>query len=322
MSSGESSRGPSTYSPSSTALQCCHECGRTQDEEVRLRRCVGCFSVLYCSKTCQRKGWKPICHNNADAIANPQSGWNQQLQDLGFGSLSAFTEALVQWLDAHKPALQMCADVAVTKDGGMDSSHNTRKMLLCFLVPRSSMDLPSTRNPSLTFQYKNNYLLTLDENFLDTSGLRSDWECGAAVRADLNERYASHPFYAGLLLVIVNVKGFQMAQILYFPHFRPGPTCVPAAAILAAAQPVVLQDVLGLIHGSINEGFPLRPVDDEFSAPALPGRFVRGHGGWSWQQLFPDWSQYRRGRHRGMDKTLDGMRTGFSPRELMLALRS
>ncbi|TFK79144.1 hypothetical protein K466DRAFT_506076 [Polyporus arcularius HHB13444] len=315
------------YSPPITALRCCHTCGRTQDEEVRLQRCVGCFSVLYCSKSCQKSNWKthkPICRNNASAAANPQVGWNQQLQDLGFSDLTAFTEALVQWLDAHKPALQMCADVAVNKDGGMGSSQSTLKMLLCFLVPRSSTDLPSTRNPSLTFQYKNSLLFNLRDDFIDTSGLRPDWERGAAVRAAMNERYASHPLYAGVLPVIVNVEGFQLAQILYFPHFHPDPTTLTAGPILAAVRRhIVLQDILSLIHGSINEGFPLRPAaDSHFSTPALPGRFVRSQGTWQWQQLFSDWSQYRRGQHRGLDKTLVGMKGGFSPPEIMVALKS
>ncbi len=58
MSSTSHSSGSTEPSPSITALRRCQECGQAQDAEHRLQRCAGCFIILYCSKTCQKKDWK------------------------------------------------------------------------------------------------------------------------------------------------------------------------------------------------------------------------------------------------------------------------
>lgn len=234
-----------------------------------------------------------------------------------------FSDALGQWLDAHKCALQLCADVAIIRGGGYDSFQSPQKMLLFALVPRSSTDLPSTRNPSLTFQLKDSAPFVIEDHFAEGAGFWRDWDLAAPARAAMNEKYASHPLYAGLLPILVSVEGFSLSQTAYFPQFYPHPSWLPGAAILAeAGRDIVLDDMLSLIRGSINEGFPLRPLEHAPSEPALPGSFVRSNGTWMWQPLLPDWSKYRRGQHRGLDETLDTFQSGIASRELMLYFKS
>ncbi|RPD59234.1 hypothetical protein L226DRAFT_614064 [Lentinus tigrinus ALCF2SS1-7] len=325
MSSEDNFTGVSEAAPiRSAALRRCHECARTQDEEIRLQRCAGCYHALYCSRSCQRKNWKvhkSLCRPNASVLAHPQSGWNQQLQDLGFESVSVFSDAFGQWLDAHQCALRICADVVVIQNGGYDAFQSLQKMFLLALVPRSSTDLPSSRNPSLMFQLKDAAPSVTDNHFARESGFWRDWEQGAPVRAALDAKYHSHPLYAGVLPILVNVEGFELFQIIYIPQFHPNPAWLPSAAILAAGRDMILGDMLSLIRGSINEGFPLRSVGLNLHVPALPGTFVRNHGTWTWQALFSDWRLYRRGQHRGLDGTLATFRSNILPPELMLSFK-
>ncbi len=42
----------------SIALRVCYHCGKAEDEQLKLRKCSGCSSALYCSKECQKEQWK------------------------------------------------------------------------------------------------------------------------------------------------------------------------------------------------------------------------------------------------------------------------
>jgi hypothetical protein len=36
----------------------CRNCGRAESEEVKLKKCMRCLAVMYCSAECQKKDWK------------------------------------------------------------------------------------------------------------------------------------------------------------------------------------------------------------------------------------------------------------------------
>ncbi|RPD59232.1 hypothetical protein L226DRAFT_572222 [Lentinus tigrinus ALCF2SS1-7] len=321
MSSENTSTEPPNSSSSPTSLRRCHGCGRTQDEEIRLQKCAGCHSVLYCSKACQKEKWEMhrlFCRNDA----NPKPGRNQQLQEIGFESVSAFTKALGRWFNAHKSALQTCADVVVAEAGGIEASRNPQKMVGFSLEPRVSKNLPPTRNPSRMFQLRGRCLISLEEHLSQTPGHRRDWECCAPVRAAMDEQFARNPLYTGLLPILISVIGVHMTQITYLPQMRSDPTLLRGAVIVAPPRHIIFQDAVRLAVCSINENFPLRIVEHDPLAIAIPGRFMHDNGSWTWKELFPDWSHYRRGRHRGIDVTLAKMRSGLPPPELILAMKS
>ncbi|TFK82136.1 hypothetical protein K466DRAFT_500833 [Polyporus arcularius HHB13444] len=313
MSSEDTVRGIPGSSPSFTELRRCRECGRTQDGGIRLQRCAGCFHVLYCSKTCQKKGWK--AHNM------PLANLPSLMQNLGFESFSNFCDVFQQWKDAHGWALHMCAAVAVMQSGGVDASQNPQKMLSFSLTLRRPGDLHSNRNPSLVFRVEDQHLINLEERLARAPDFRAQWELGAPARAAQNAKYATHPLFVGILPTICILQEMPAAGVHYFPQFRSNPAMRPYAEKIAPVRDIVLKDILHLGVGSINAGFPLRcvlgPPED-----VLPGRFVRSHGTWTWQQLFSDWSQYRRGQHRGLDETLDGLRSGLPPSALIDLIHS
>lgn len=38
-------------------LRKCEKCNKGQQEGLKLRKCAGCSSVMYCSKECQKESW-------------------------------------------------------------------------------------------------------------------------------------------------------------------------------------------------------------------------------------------------------------------------
>ncbi|KAI0695558.1 hypothetical protein C8T65DRAFT_584152, partial [Cerioporus squamosus] len=273
-------------------------------------------------KACQRKDWKfhkPQCQTNGSALTI--TTWDGQLQTLGFENLSVFSHAMSQWLDAHKWALQTCVDVAVIQGCGIDSFQDPQRMVCFSLVPRTSLHLPSTRNPSLLFQPRGRRFLTLEEHFVTVPGCRQDWERGAPIRASLCDQFKMNPLFVGLLPALITIEGLDLTQFAYYPQFRTDPRLLPTAPSLDSVRHVILTDLFNLAVCSINEDFPMRSVTRDTGAPVLPGRFVRSHGTWTWQPFCADWAQYRRGQHRSLDETLATLRSGFPPPELMLALK-
>ncbi|RPD59233.1 hypothetical protein L226DRAFT_465268 [Lentinus tigrinus ALCF2SS1-7] len=305
------------------SLRRCHKCGRAPEEGERLRRCSGCFHVLYCSKTCQKDDWKrhkPVCQTNG-SITLSYTRWNDQLQNLGYENLSAFSESMGQWMDAHNWALQACVDVDVIQAGGIDKFQNPQMLARLHLVPRAS-HLPTTRNPSLMFQLRKRSPITLNEQFVQSSGYREDWERGAPVRASLRDQYKTDPLFAGLVPMLVSVEGLDMTQFIYRPQFRTDPVFIPVAEELEPMRDVVLADILKLAVASVNQNFPLRKLINHPLAFTLPGRFVRSQGAWTWQQLFSEWEQYRHGQSRGLDETLPLLQSGIPPKELLFIWKS
>jgi hypothetical protein len=56
----------------------CTRCGAQRSAELKLKRCMGCMTVLYCSKQCQAEDWeghKDLCHRLSEAAsaASPAS---------------------------------------------------------------------------------------------------------------------------------------------------------------------------------------------------------------------------------------------------------
>ncbi|KAI0688308.1 hypothetical protein C8T65DRAFT_700590 [Cerioporus squamosus] len=285
-----------------------------------LRRCR--------DKECQKKGWKThklSCRGNTTVIAQLEdSDWSVEMQDLGFTSFSHFGEDLHQWKDAQGWALHMCAVVAVIRGGGIHASQNPQKMLSFILTPRRSVttDLPSNRNPSLIFQFKGQHLFDLEERLAGAPAFREQWEDGAPARAAKNAKYSSHPLFAGILPILLMCDKLAAPSGLeYIPQWHSNPAMLPYAETLAPMREAVLEDILHLAVGSINAGFPLRSVIGP-PTRVLPGRFVRKHGAWTWQQLFSDWTQYRRGQHAGLDETLAGLRSGLPPSDLIELIHS
>ncbi len=251
-----------------------------------------------------------ICRSNATAIE--RLGGNLQVQGIGFESFSDFSDVFREWSDAHKCALHMCAQVMVMQSGDLASSRNPQKMLAYLLTPRRSGNLTSIRNPSLMIQLKDWRLFDLERHMANFPRIKAAWEHGAPVRAAKDADWATDPTYAGLLPIMTTFEGLEMGRLDYIPLFRCTPHLTPLAASLAPIRDILLKDIMHLAVGSINAGFPLRPIS-ESSNKVFPGRFIRDHRTWTWHQLFSDWTQYRRGQHKGLDETLAGLRSGFPP---------
>lgn len=127
--------------------------------------------------------------------------------------------------------------------------------------------------------------------------------------------------FAGILPVLLWFDELPTSGLDYFPQWRSNPAMLPLAEELAPKRDMILKDIQHLALASINAGFPLRTVQGP-PVQVLPGRFIRTHGTWTWQPLFSDWTQYRRGQYAGLDGTLDGLRSGLPPSFLISLIHS
>ncbi|KAI0688304.1 hypothetical protein C8T65DRAFT_589623 [Cerioporus squamosus] len=317
---------PEVFSASSlSALRRCYHCGRssqTEGENFRLRRCGGCMTSRYCSKDCQKADWnkhKIHCRTTVEFAAEPETATaiNEELQSLGFSSFHGFAEAFTEFLDAHDWALKACAKAFVLMEGGIEWSQNPQKMLWITLAPASSPGVPARRNTSRILKFKYHEFINLEEKFAEIPETGLKWAEYESERQAAHRRYSIHPSYVGLLPVMYEVQGVNMTQSLYYPLYRPtrNTTCAQISKRLT------LGDILTLCIGSINEGFPLRPIDDASPLLAFPGQYVRDQGTWTWRPFFADWNRYRRGAFKALDETLSRMEVGVTVPELILFFR-
>ena len=228
---------------------------------------------------------------------------------------------MTQWQEAHRCALQACLDVKVIQGCGVNMLENPQKLVCMTLVPRTSLRLPATRNPSLVFQLRSLTLMNLEDHFQKEPGYREDWARGAPIRASLCDRFKHHPLFVGQVPVLLRVQGLSLTQFVYYPQYRAHPDLHSTAALLEPVRAEILKDIFTLAKASINGDFPLRKPGNDETCWALPGRFVRSNGAWTWQPFFSDWDQYRSGQHRVLDETLVSLRSGLPPTELLAALK-
>ncbi len=283
------------------------------------------MSCMPCRLVCShlKLAFRLLCSTNAGMIERSNGIPQPQLQGLGFESFSNFTDVFGQWNDAHRIALYMCAKVVVMQSGGIAWSQNPQKILAFFLTPRRPGNLLSLRNPSLMFQLQKMHLLDLEEHMAMFPEVKARWEDGAPVRASMAAKQRSkNPMYAGLLPAVTTIYGIDILQLDYLTQCHPNPQLAPLTERLAPVRDIVLEDILHLALGSINAGFPLRLEGSGSSRKILPGHFVRDHYTHTWRPLCADWTQYRRGQHKGLDETLDGLRSGLPPSLLTYAVLS
>ncbi|TFK78615.1 hypothetical protein K466DRAFT_68043 [Polyporus arcularius HHB13444] len=325
---------PEVLSASSlSALRRCHHCGSSADtegENFRLRRCGGCRTSRYCSKDCQKADWVKHSLNTAQNALSYYGGICVRTRDrdgdrrraavarvLLFPRLCGGVLGVFGCPLGHDWALQACAKAFVLQEGGIEWSQNPQKMLWMTLAPASSSGAPARRNSSRILKFKGHEFITLEEKFAEIPETGLKWAEYEPERQAAHRRFSIHPSYVGLLPVMFEVDGVSMTQSLYYPLYRPTRNTTYAQI----SKHLTLGDILTLCIGSINEGFPLRPIDHASPLLAFPGQYVRHQGTWSWRPFFSDWNCYRRGAFKSLDETLSRMTVGVTVPELMLFFR-
>ena len=147
-------------------------------------------------------------------------------------------------------------------------------MLWVTLAPVSVSGAPVRRNSSRTLRFKEHEFIHLQEKFKEVPDTGAKWAEYEPERQAAHRRYSIHPAYAGLLPVMFEVEGVSMTQSRYYPLYRP----IHPSDCTETSKRQALKDFITLCVGSINDGFPLSPLDDASPVVALPGQFVRSQG--------------------------------------------
>ncbi|KAI0688310.1 hypothetical protein C8T65DRAFT_589627 [Cerioporus squamosus] len=318
----EQSSNPTTVpSRSVTSLQRCAYCDAVQTSDRRLRRCAGCFGVMYCSKECQKRAWrehKPICRAHARGYNDPET--RTDILSSGFRSTNEFFEGLMEFVDAHRWAFAAVAKAQMMLtggiEGGIDWLQNPPKVFHLTLKRREPRGLPEESHLSCLFEVIGYAWVTVEEQrALYGSSGAVEWDRIAAARIPEERELAeSNPRYICCLPVFYCIDGIPgMHYTSFFPQYRS--TVLPA--VLArhgaagqeqwdAQKRSVVEDALNFCLLSIDTLFPLRRLDssDDRRDVPLPGRFVRTRGARAWRPLFADWGDYRPGLHSGLDTAM------------------
>ncbi|KAI0737889.1 hypothetical protein C8Q80DRAFT_1242498 [Daedaleopsis nitida] len=293
------------------SLRQCHHCGYNPGsdpgtQERRLRRCAGCMQAWYCSTQCQKAAWKAHKAECKEVMKENSSGDDSDAQSIGFSSISLFDQALREFEHAHNFAIRGLAKALVLRAGGNGWTQSPQRLLHFNL--ESVAALGAHRNPSRTFRLKGYAFATLQDLVATHPQVADDWAQTQPTRDQILDELARLPDGAsarveGILPVRFIVEGMDVSNLLFFPLFR-AEAHADANAGERVVREAVLADMVDFLMGSINGGFPLHCVEGQHPLVALPGRFMRARGSWTWNALFGSWDEYRRGVHKDLDATL------------------
>ena len=245
----------------------------------------------------------------------------------GFSSSGRLDMALTEFVDTHMYAFHSLARAYVLQRGGAEWSQKPLKMLTFILT--STASLGSHPNPARTFKIKSHNFVSLDEYFAHYPWCRRDWDGIQRERDAVTAEFAHQDLFVGTMPVRFCVEGVDVSHMLFFPQYLDNPRHrkdsdralerYEHGASEITVKSALLADVIVLLRGSINQGFPLRNVEGEHQLITLPGRYVRlANGNWTWEALFTKWKDYERNVHKGLDATLDRLWIGAPPDELMV----
>ncbi|KAL1943668.1 hypothetical protein VTO73DRAFT_4113 [Trametes versicolor] len=290
------------YMTAPVALRRCYQCGNPEDEQLKLRKCAGCASVLYCSKECQKRNWmyhKPTCR--IDGQHGPMFiEHNSQAKMFGFRDVDEFLAALRDFVAAHEWTFQSYVKAFVALGGGAEHMNTPPKVLLimltCLCARGSSLD------PARTFGFARAEWQTVEE-YKRTPDGASDWQNSARLR-ELSQEQRDDPRFAGALPVMFVVENVTVTVRygIIWTQYHPRPGLLDGLWTREDIRKTVLRDVLVLCTSSIRLGLALRCARGQDSLAALPGRFVRdANRRWKWEPLLTDWDQYLEGP-RGIEE--------------------
>ncbi|KAI0700498.1 hypothetical protein C8T65DRAFT_657550 [Cerioporus squamosus] len=294
-------------------LRKCEWCSKSSRE---LRRCAGCDSALYCNRECQKAAWQRH-KTSCKAIANCARGKpNEELvlehfRAIGFSSITEFSEALTDFRGAHGWALSCIAKAAARREGSLEwlSPQQQAKAFHIQLVPRSARERRSHREPGSAFWIKS-------FNFSSSDSADELRERRSGLSSGTENEHAQDPDYIGDLLVVYAIEGLKVTMSASYPQFRPTAFDPPGPE----EQGAVFDDLSTLCVGCINMRCPLRVLEGNDPIVALPGRFSRVQGKWTWKPLFADWKEYT-GGDAVLDEVLGRLKlSDVSPPELMTAM--
>ncbi|KAI0700555.1 hypothetical protein C8T65DRAFT_657724 [Cerioporus squamosus] len=295
-------------------LRYCDRCGQPEAKGRKLRKCSACASVVYCGRECQRAAWskhKLICRV-MDGDKEVMHSMDAKVRRLGFQSGEAFSQALLDFIDAHTWAFERLTSAHVLHMGGIEALQDPPKLVEIVLRCRPSYKVE--RNPASAFHVVGQGIHPLSAHLCRHPKAQENWDMAAPTRENTHNIYLKmgDPTYVCLIPVMYVVENVSISEMFFYPQYRWTHPEPPPRALLS--------DVFTLCSSSINECFPLRVTEGTRSV--LPGQFVRSKGRWVWQPLFSEWSHFAvdSSGHRGLQNTVAELGAGDRLPELISAI--
>lgn len=238
----------------------------------------------------------------------------QSIQALGFPTPQAMSEALSEYINAHNWAFMALTKAYVIESGGVEWSQNPQQVFFFEVLPVRMWSKFPERNPSRAFRVLRVLHAPLEDRIAadhDPANAELIRRNAAQLCGTVRARCAGHPRQlAGVIQVWFEIAGCRhniFGHQVAYPLFHPVRSVVDEAPSLwpGATPRQLVRWMIRLCRASVDRGFPLRCIPGNSPTVALPGRFVRAHGNWTWKEFFSDWdSGYRRGQHKPLDAAM------------------
>ncbi|RPD59257.1 hypothetical protein L226DRAFT_103713 [Lentinus tigrinus ALCF2SS1-7] len=281
----------------------CDGCHQPQSQGKSLKKCGAC-ATLYCSSECQKRAWprhKSRCIPKEDHARISRVGSGQ----MSFGVLSREWSAYVR---AHAFAFRNIAYAMCLLHFQASRERDPSSIELPRLIRFRMRYLPSpvaagSRDPASKFMVVGHSFGDLETAIREEPKL---WARVMAVREEADRIFSVIPGHGSSLAVEFYIPDADTsAMVEWYPLRAPLQTSPHDPATTTA----VLNDLITFCMYSMNLGFPLRIIKPGDIFPR-PGRFVRSGKNWKFEELFPDWSDYKPGQHRGLDYAHSQLKSG------------
>ncbi|KAI0767208.1 hypothetical protein C8Q74DRAFT_1219145 [Fomes fomentarius] len=149
---------PALYSQVQTVNRCAYCLNGPAQLGRPVKRCRGCALEMYCSRECQRAAWpshKPHCK----AAARSSPAIQLVLDRLGYPTVMSLADALRDWLEIHKHALQIMATISAHLNGGIEHNlQSPERAFVMYVDVREHILGNLNDNPAARFRIENSLI--------------------------------------------------------------------------------------------------------------------------------------------------------------------
>ena len=218
-------------------------------------------------------------------------------QSLGFPSAQALSQALADFLQAHKWAFSMAVKAhRIFKYGHDLEACRWNKLICCHLVCNGPK-----RDPTHAFGWDKITWKNIDEWLaeMQLSHLHSlVTETYRKARRSAYRQFGRDPRYIGTIPVCFTIEGLPLILWHMMPQYSPKEPLDPTLAHDSPWARDILDAMAMFCLFSVKQQIVLHcpPTQDGRRGHALPGHLVRSDGNWVWEPYFDDWLDHLAGR--------------------------
>ena len=143
-----------------------------------------------------------------------------KVRRLGFQSGEGFSQALLDFIDAHTWAFERLTSAHVMHMGGIEALQDPPKLVEIVLRCRPSYRVE--RNPASAFHVVGQGIHPLSAHLCRHPKAQENWDMAAPTRENTHNTYLKmgDPTYVCLIPVMYVVEGVSISEMFFYPQYR------------------------------------------------------------------------------------------------------